>query len=51
LWAGSDGQVLASDRLDGLFLPRRELFPLLLALVFVALAAESLASLIPRRKR
>ena len=51
LWAGSDGQVLASDRLDGLFLPRRELFPLLLTLVFVALAAESLASLIPRRKR
>jgi hypothetical protein len=51
LWAGSDGQALASDRLDGLFLPRRELFPLLLALVFVALAAESLASLIPRRKR
>jgi hypothetical protein len=51
LWAGSDGLALASDRLDTLFLPRHELFTLLLALVFVAWAAESLASLLPRRNR
>jgi hypothetical protein len=40
-----------SDRLDGLFRPRRELFTLLLALVFAALAVETAGSLLFRRKK
>jgi len=46
------GTVTApSDRLDGLFRPRRELLVLMLALVFVALAAETAGSLLSRRKK
>lgn len=45
-------QVTAtSDRLDGLFRPRRELFTLLLALVFVALAAETASGVFFSQKR
>jgi hypothetical protein len=46
------GQVTAtSDRLDGLFRPRRELFILLLTLVFVALTAETAGTLLSRQKK
>jgi hypothetical protein len=45
-------QVTAtSDRLDGLFRPSRELFALLLALVFVALAAETAGGVFFRQRR
>lgn len=40
-----------SDRLDGLFRPSRELFTLLLLLVFVALVAETVGSLLSRHKK
>ncbi|MBM4148761.1 MAG: hypothetical protein FJ224_06930 [Lentisphaerae bacterium] len=39
---GGGDVVLTSDRVDDLFRPRRELFILLLTLVFVALVAETL---------
>lgn len=46
------GQVATtSDRLDGLFRPSRELFTLLLLLVFVALVAETVGSLVSRHKK
>ena len=43
--------TVKSDGLDGLFRPRREVLALLLALVFVALAAETAGSLLSRRKK
>jgi hypothetical protein len=43
--------TVKSGELEGLFRPRRELLPLLLALVFVALTAETAGSLLSRRKK
>jgi hypothetical protein len=43
--------TVKSDELEGLFRPRRELLALLLALVFVALAAETAGGVFFRQKR
>jgi hypothetical protein len=51
LCGGKDGVALPSDRLDALFQPRRELFPWLLLLLFLALVAESLGPVFLRRKK
>jgi len=49
---GERGDVATtSDRLDGLFRPSRELYPWMLALVLVALAAETLGPVLWRRKK
>jgi hypothetical protein len=51
LCGGRDGVALPSDRLDALFPPRRELFPWLVLLLFLALVAESLGPVLLRRKK
>jgi hypothetical protein len=51
LCGGKGNVALPSDRLDGLFQPRRELFPWLLLLLFLALTAETLGSVFLRRKK
>ena len=48
---GGGDVVGTSDRLDGLFRPRRELFVLLLALVFAALTAETVCGALFARRR
>lgn len=48
---GGGNVVVSSDKIDGLFLPRREMYSILMVLVLVALLAEALGSLWPRRKK
>ncbi len=45
------GVVVTSGQINGIFHARRELYPLMMGLVFVALLAETLGSLFFRRKK
>ena len=51
LCGGGKVVTVASDKLAGLFRPSRELYPLWMALIFVALTAETLGSVFWGRRR